>query len=571
MARKSTTLRYEVLNKMGEGSLFTVYCVRDHLLNQTVALKAIRPEVARHARLAQLIRRSAEIATRLPHGNAARVLSIGEDEGTTFIVTEFVPGENLETKCKKRAPLPYREAVRITLQIAEVLHYAHQNGIVHGNLHPRNVIVTPKGQVKVTDFALAEAYRSPAMAQAGDSSYAIPYLSPERINGHDPAPADDLYALGMMLHLMLAGRLPLADESEAPAPVRAYNPNVPAALERIVLRLLAGEEERYQSAGPLIRDLRRVESGVSETPQDDEVPVSVKAKPAQRRPQRAQRRGARGEEDNASRLNSILWTLAALLALLVVVMVGWFLFYLNQGPPEVRVPEIEGKTLEQARQMLQERGLTLSEKRVFSDKVPLDIVINTEPEPGRKVKQGRVIQATISNGAELVRVPDIMGMAVEAAKRLLTEQGFKIGKVEQQHHEIAARGEVIAQSVRAGESVPKGTEMSLVVSQGPKPEPLPGSDGTVQPPVFDGTMVEGVVNIRLTVPQGASQQEVKIVVRDMLGEHTAYQQYHAPGDAIEQDINIVVASNQKALIRVYVAGRLVKERPVAPNELANSQ
>lgn len=566
MARKSATLRYEVLNKIGEGTLFVVYRVKDHLLNQTVALKVIRPEIVRHTRLVQAIRRSEEVATRLPHTNAARVLSIGEEEGTTFVVTEYVTGETLEAKCAKRAPLPYLEAVRIALQIADVLHYAHQNGIVHGNLHPRNVLVTPKGLVKVTDFALAEVYSSPLLVHNDHSSRAIPYLSSERLHGQEAAPTDDLYSLGVMLYQMLTGRLPETDEEGQPVRPALLNSAIPPALERIVLMLLADEEQRYQSAGPLIRDLRLVESGLDESSQD-EVPIAVRTKPVHQR-QLTARRAAREEEETISRLHSVLWTLIAVLSLLIAIVVGGFLFYLNQGPPEVRVPDVEGKILTQARQMLQERGLTALEERVFSDRASLDTVIACDPEPGRKIKQGRVVKLTISNGAELIRVPDVTGMAVNAAKDLLMKQGFKVGEVTQQYHEVAAQGEVISQSVRADEAVPKGTEVALFVSKGPKPEPETNTTGGEQPPVYDGSLTEGAVNIRLSVPQGASQQEVKIVVRDALGEHTAYQQYHAPGDTVEQEVNIVVASHQKATIRVFVAGQLAKEQSVSSSELS---
>jgi serine/threonine-protein kinase len=370
-----------------------------------------------------------------------------------------------------------------------------------------------------------------------------------------------------MLYQMLTGRLPETNEEGQPVPPRALNSHIPAALERAVLMLLADEEQRYQSAGPLIRDLRQVESGLDEEPSQDEVPIAVRTQPVPQRQPAARRRAAR-EEETASRLHSILWTLIAVLSVLVAIVVGGFFFYLNQGPPEVRVPDVEGKMLTQARQMLQERGLTALEERVFSDKAPLDTVIACDPEPGRKIKQGRVVKLTISNGAELVRVPDVTGMAVNAAKDLLRQQGFKVGEVTQQYHEVAAPGEVISQSVRAEEAVPKGTEVALFVSKGPKPEPETNTTGGEQPPVNDGSLTEGAVSIRLSVPQGASQQEVKIVVRDALGEHTAYQQYHAPGDAVEQEVNIVVASNQKATIRVFVAGQLAKEQSVSPSELS---
>ncbi|MCS6862479.1 MAG: PASTA domain-containing protein [Abditibacteriales bacterium] len=567
MARKSATLRYEVLSKIGEGTLFVVYRVRDHLLNQTVALKVIHPEIVRHTRLVQAIRRSEEIATRLPHTNAARVLSIGEEDGTVFVVTEYVPGETLEAKCAKQSPMPYLEAVRIALQVADVLHYAHQNGIVHGNLHPRNVIVTPKGLVKVTDFALAEVYASPLLPLSDNGTRVLPYLSPERLKGQEVAPTDDLYSLGVMLYRMLTGKLPETNEAGQIVPPRALNSTIPPALERIVLKLLADEAQRYQSAGPLIRDLRQVESGLDE-PSPDEVTITVSSRSVLPRQSPPRRRTRWEEEESGSRLHAILWTLIAILSMLIAVMVGVFLFYLHQGPPEVRVPDIEGKTLALARQMLQERGLTPLEERVFSDKVPLDVVIACEPEPGRKIKQGRVVKVVISNGAELVRVPDVTGLALNVAKDLLMKQGFKIGEVTQQYHEVAAPGEVISQSVRADEAVPKGTEVALFVSKGPKPEPETNIPEGEQPPVNDRALTEGAVNIRLTVPQGASQQEVKIVVRDALGEHTAYQQYHAPGDVVEQEINIVVASHQKAIIRVFVAGHLVKEQSVAPSELS---
>jgi serine/threonine protein kinase len=270
--------RYEVLERVGEGTLFVVYRVRDRSNNRVMALKALKGAFNRHPRFGSTLTACVDRMAKLSHPHLARLSEVGEEEGTLFLVTEWLPGQNLEQRLR-RAPFGRAEALSFTRQITEALHYLHQNGAVHGDLRPRHVGAAADGSLKLTDAGLYESFAAAGMAPMDVMEEAVYYTAPERTEGALPSPASDLYALGVVLYRMLAGRVPFDGPSplsiamrhrkDAPLRPSQFNPDCPPDLEEVALRLLEKDPQaRYTSAGQLLRDLAVGPSASRPAPND---------------------------------------------------------------------------------------------------------------------------------------------------------------------------------------------------------------------------------------------------------------------------------------------------------------
>jgi hypothetical protein len=257
--------RYDVLERVGEGTLFVVYRVRDRSNNRVMALKALKGAFNRHPRFASTLTACVDRMGKLSHPHLARLWEIGEEDGTLFLVSEWLPGQNLEQRLR-RAPFGRAETLSFTRQIAEALHYLHQNGAVHGDLRPRHVGAAADGSLKLTDTGLYEPFAAAGLAPMDVMEEAVYYTAPERTEGSVPSPSSDLYALGVILYRMLAGRVPFDGPSplsiamrhrkDAPLRPSQFNPDCPSDLEEVTMRLLEkNPQTRYASAGQLLRDL----------------------------------------------------------------------------------------------------------------------------------------------------------------------------------------------------------------------------------------------------------------------------------------------------------------------------
>ncbi|MDQ3815513.1 MAG: protein kinase [Armatimonadota bacterium] len=265
----SAAARYEVLERVGEGTLFVAYRVRDRSNNGILALKALKGAFNKHSRFAGALDRAAERAVGLMHPHLARVEEVGAEEGTLFIVSEWLPGPSLEAQLNY-APFNHAECLSYTRQIAEALHHLHSNGTIHGDLRPRQVLLASNdtgvtAHLKLTDLGLAEALFVAGIAPIDVLQDAAYYLAPERFDGAPPSAATDLYALGVALYRMLTGRVPfdgpsplaigMRHRTQTPLRPSQFNPDCSPQLEAIALRLLEKDPAARYSAAQLLRDL----------------------------------------------------------------------------------------------------------------------------------------------------------------------------------------------------------------------------------------------------------------------------------------------------------------------------
>ena len=260
--------RYEIRSLLGQGGMADVYSAHDSVLGRTVAVKVLRGSLTSEGRALARFREEGEAAASLSHPNIVSLFDIGTDAGVPFIVMELVPGETLSEVIWREAPLPPERAAEIGEAVADALGFSHAAGIVHRDVKPGNIMLTPWGHVKVLDFGIARALSRARLTTSMELRGTAEYLSPEQARGGEVDGRSDIYSLGAVLFETLTGRPPFEAESALavarmhvetePMPVRRLRPSVPISLETIVMRCLAKEPaERYQRAAQLAADLRR--------------------------------------------------------------------------------------------------------------------------------------------------------------------------------------------------------------------------------------------------------------------------------------------------------------------------
>src|SRR3954464_9119712 len=251
--------RYEVGDVIGEGGMATVFLAHDRLLDRDVAVKGVAAEVAGDPTNVTRFRREARAAAGLNHPNIVAVYDWGEEDGTSYIVMEYVRGQTLRDLIEDYGPLPAPEAARIAADIADALSFAHAHGVVHRDVKPGNVLITPQGDVKVTDFGIARSDSSEPLTKTGAVMGTATYFSPEQAQGFPLDGRSDVYALGVVLYEMLTGTAPFTAPSPVsvaykhvrgtPAPPSSIVPDLPATMDHIVLTAMAKDvDQRYPSA-----------------------------------------------------------------------------------------------------------------------------------------------------------------------------------------------------------------------------------------------------------------------------------------------------------------------------------
>ncbi|MFN8635047.1 MAG: protein kinase [Chloroflexota bacterium] len=433
--------RYKLGLILGQGSLGVTYRAEDVLLQRPVAVKMLAERYADDAVFRERFMAATAAAGRLIHPNIATVLDAGVVDGHPFVVMELVSGQSLRSRLNERGPLSIADSQRIALQLAEALTVAHQQGVIHGDLRPENVLLDEHGNAKLTDFGFVRAAVATDVTLLGTVQRAA-YSPPElaiRDRGDEPT---DVYALAVVVYEMISGTTPRATAGAqertaqiGPIPVRRRRPDVPAHLDRALWKALEPEpRERITTAV----ELRAALSGQSA--------LTAPAPPPAPPPIQAAWRSEPRQRQRSGPSTSFFMTMIPLLgtALLLAAAVGGIMFFipsLFSGFRMTDVPSLVGRTLPEAIGAAEAAGLTVkASESVPTDDQPKGTVLTQDPPMDKRIRRGTEIKVTISAG---IRPPSVLGKSVDEARVLLARAGWTVGGVENRSDLPGAAGTVV--------------------------------------------------------------------------------------------------------------------------------
>jgi eukaryotic-like serine/threonine-protein kinase len=478
--------RYQVGELLGYGGMAEVHRGRDLRLGRDVAIKMLRPDLARDDNFQLRFRREAQNSASLNHPAIVAVYDTGEErapggEPLPYIVMEFVNGRTLKEVLAAEGPLMPRRALEISADICAALEFSHRHGIIHRDVKPGNVMLTQTGQVKVMDFGIARALASGAttMTQTSAVIGTAQYLSPEQARGEAVDARSDVYAAGCVVYELLTGQPPFVGDNpvsvayqhvrEDPRPPSALNPDVPPAVDAVVLKALSKNRmNRYQSAGEMRADLLRAASGrpVVATPvmRDDER-VSAYVPP----PPRVignRNTGTMARVGNAQRRRASTWVLVALslLGLLAVVALGAGIYLANKTPTST-VPNLSGSSPDNARVLLSQAKLTGSQQPVTSADCARNTVVDQSPKAGQQVAEGTNVTFKVCQGPGDVQIPTgLVGKDKATVNKALLDLGLK--PTFQVQDSDKPKDQVLSIQPTEGASVEKNTTVTVTLSAG---------------------------------------------------------------------------------------------------------
>ena len=505
--------RYEIGGVLGRGGMAEVHRGRDLRLGREVAVKVLRQDLARDPSAQVRFRREAQASASLNHPAIVAVYDTGEDRGPTgntpYIVMEYVEGETLRDVIRREGHLDPVRAMSLTADICAALDFSHRNGIVHRDVKPGNVMITPQGTVKVMDFGIARAVSDSAATMTSTAAVigTAQYLSPEQARGEGVDARSDVYSAGCLLYELVTGTPPFTGDSpvavayqhvrEDPKTPSSLNPEIPASLDAVLLKAMSkNPANRYQSAADMRADLLRAIAGerVEATPvmSDNErtalIGAPIGATSTYNRPGDGGGYGRDDDwgdhDDEAARRRKRRGIIAAVVgAVLVLAVVIGGIVLLNSGgkdpgggtaagPTKVTVPaDLVGQTQEAATATLQGLGLTVTATQQASSDADTGKVLSSNPVPGTEVDEKSAVALVVGSGPDALKVPNLTGLTQAAAQSNLKGAGFTGSIDTQQGDSLQPRGTVISSDPAADAQVPPDTDITLTISTGTLPVP----------------------------------------------------------------------------------------------------
>lgn len=497
--RRLYSNRYQVTHLIARGGMAMVYRAQDTLLNRAVALKILYPELSADPLFVERFRREAQAAANLSHPNIVPVFDWGEDSGTYFIVMELVEGTSLADMLRGGATISPARSAQIVAQVAAALGYAHRSGVVHRDVKPGNILITRDGQVKVTDFGIAQAVSSEDhLAEAGSVMGTATYFSPEQASGEAVDGRSDVYALGVVLYEMLVGRPPFIGDTpvdvssqhvNAAVPAMSkFSDSVPKDLEAIVMEALRkSPDQRYQTADELRADLIRFSEGQPVQASQRDVAFfgadatrAVAAVPGEKTRSVPIMSGPRTDV-RRRRTNYVFPIIIGLLVLLLIGgAIGAYEYVQHNKTTITAMPDLVGEKASTATKTLKADGFSVNTSYVKSKDAKYNVVA-TQPKANSHVVKGETITLELSEGITTtpVLLKDFVGMSLANAESGLTAQklGFKPLYVETAPSGNPVPDQVLSQSPPAGTTVQSGSVVVLTVLSPSAKYPLTDVDG----------------------------------------------------------------------------------------------
>ena len=524
--------RYKILDHLGTGGMATVWLGYDTILDRQVAIKTFKID-ANDEDAVKRFNREAKAVTSLSHPNIVSIYDVENEGEFYYLILEYVEGMTLKDYMIKNPRIPIETIVYIAKQIAAGLSHAHQNGIIHRDIKPQNILMNDNLTCKITDFGIARAYGDTTLTQTNQMLGTVYYLSPEQARGNVATAQSDIYSLGILIFEMITGQIPFKGESavaialkhlqEELPDIDKYRENVPQSVKNIVLQAtMKNPNERYISSKELFDDLstvlnperlyenkytgfkiptqpvqnynqtqyvdRKYNNAQYDYPkentydEDDYYYEEDNRNNNQRYQSKKLQKNNynsvknRDEKEETSKAKHIF---LAILAIVTIIVGTFFVYNYVVGSNSVSAPDVRNKTVDEAKVLIVKAGLEVGDvTEVASDDVKEKTVIDSDPKAGKKVKKGSKVDLRVSSGKKTVDMPNFIGIDEETVKKNASKLGFKnitVEKVESNNYDT---GKVVSQNIRAGsEIVPKDKELIIQVSTGKKKVTMPNLVG----------------------------------------------------------------------------------------------
>lgn len=483
--------RYLIEELVGVGGMCNVYRAFDAEALQTVAVKMLRDEYAADEEYLRRFRNESRAINALSHPNIVKIYDVVLDAPNPYLVMEYVSGITLKEYIDRKKPLPGRTAANIAGLVLTALQCAHENGIVHRDVKPQNIMVTEKGEVKVMDFGIARFAMSQSHTIDGNAIGSVHYISPEQALGGAVDQRTDIYSVGVILFEMLCGRLPFDGESpvsvalqqveQNPKALRSLNPNVPVGLEQITLHAMAkNPDDRYADCGEMIADLRRWLADPKTTfPAYAATPVKKAAEFVRNKvPKKTGAdtpKPAGGRKKLKDRLTTPLSRLFAVTCGVVVasvlfVFVMFQIYQPFQKVEDITLPNLVGVDYSAATAGNAYPDIRIKlESEDFNTEYEAGQIYRQSPSAGKSVKKGSTVQVWVSAGGQMIPIPTFTNQEATAVYAKLVSLGLKYSTTEIASDTIA-EGSVVRTSPEAGQSAPAGSTVVVYVSTGSNKE-----------------------------------------------------------------------------------------------------
>ncbi len=454
--------RYEILEILGEGGMAFVYKARDTQLERFVAIKTLKPNYVNQETFVDRFKREAKTAANLNHPNIVQIFDWGiEDE--PYFVMEYIEGNTLTSIIAKNRTISLSDILFIGAQVSSGLHAAHQKGLVHRDIKPGNIMITPDGKVKVTDFGIVSLQNEESdITKTGSVLGTASYISPEQAQGKSVSIESDLYSLGTVLYELITGKAPFSGDSpistatkhltEKPEKPSLFRRDLPKGVESAILKLLEkATYDRFKSA----EDLRAILLQQRKALQSEQTRENL--------------------VDLTNPKVKLRFTLPALiLSIGVVIGTVWTLTQVFDGLPAdggaptlVEIPDLTGSEQAQALEDLQNLGFKVGIENSANASVPAGSVIRTQPPSNTVINPDSLVTIIVSVGPEAFPIPYVLDIETERAIYVIEESGFNLGQLLEVNDDSIPRGFVISQNPVAGTKMSPGTTVDLVVSKGP--------------------------------------------------------------------------------------------------------